>query len=80
MEWVSFFVGFVAGLVALKVAGGGACRSFSGVRVPSKPSARKPSAGAREAEPVPIERPPREAVDLGEPENKMAEGIREQDY
>ncbi len=80
MDWVSFFVGFVSGLVAFKVAGGGACGGFSGSRAPSKPSARRPSAGARESEPAPIERPPREAVDLGEPENKIAEGIREQDY
>ena len=32
-------------------------------------------------EPKPIDRPPKEAVDLGgEPENKISEGIREQDY
>ena len=82
MDWISFFGGFVSGLVALKLAGSGACRKVSGSSVPSKPAARKPSSSTWDTEPKPLEgRPPKEAVDLGgEPENKIVEGIREQDY
>ncbi len=77
MDPVSLAAGFVAGLI-LVVLWPRLKALFAAPRASAPGKFRSSS-----WEPQPLEgRPPKEAVDLGEgqPENKIAEGIREQDY
>ncbi len=75
MDAFSLAIGFAAGLAV----------SLAWPRLKSLLAGPGPSIPRKAAgsswEPKPVERPPREAVDLESgPENKISEGIREQDY